>query len=337
MQQRRIVLFYKVDGKLNDELLSVACYTDDQQAMDAAKKWILEQTKDMNIQSYLSDIRTGKYHKGYTSRKSREMVADYFAEFFSSEKAASPTCDLDFDCEPEEYDDENNTNVCNDNFSDFDVYVEAGATVLECHFGDHLQFDSTFMTAPYAEDGSYCLIKNDNGGFKFDIVTDYTPLHFEDDSSHSLNIFAVYRILNWANEPYTQEDIQSMFRELTDGRMSERTIGKHIGTLKALGFPITYVYKDEIWNEKLGYRLDKGSFKDISDVDASELGASAYVMLVLMALDRSDKAMTASEIMSYIREHFNVSISKAAMLRHLKSLCSICEAELTPAGEYYRR
>lgn len=337
MQYRNAILFYKVDGKLNDELLSVAYYADDQQAMDAAKKWILEQTKDMNIQSYLSDIRTGKYHKGYTSRKYRKMVADYFAEFFSSEKAAPSTCERDFEGGPVEYDDENNTNVCRDNFSDFDAYVEAGATVLECHFGDHLLLDSTFMTIPYAEDGSYCLIKNDNGGFKFDMKIDWTPLFYSDGSNKSLNIFAVYDILHDADEPYTQNEIQSAFEHYTDGQMSERTIGKHIGTLKALGFPITYVYKDEIWNEKSGYRLEKCSLKDISDVDASELGASAYVMLVLMALDRSDKAMTASEIMSYIREHFNVSISKAAMLRHLKSLCSICEAELTPNGEYYRR
>lgn len=337
MQQRRVVLFYKVDGKLNDELLSVACYIDDQQAMDSAKKWILDQTKDMNIMSYLSAIRTGKYHKGYTSTEYRKMVSDYFIEFFSCEKAVQPTCSRDYEWGPEDYDDCNGTHVCRDNFSDFEAGVEAGSTVLECNFGNHLNFDSTFMTSPYAEDGSYCLIKNDNGGFKFDIVTDYTPLHFEDDSSHSLNIFAVYRILSWANEPYTQEDIQSMFRKLTDGRMSERTIGKHIGTLKALGFPITYVYKDEIWNEESGYCLDKCSLNDIPDVDASTLGASAYVMLVLMTLDRSEKEMSTQEIMDYIKEHFNVNISKTAVLRHLKKLIAIREIETAANGRYYRK
>lgn len=337
MQNIYVVSYYRVDGNLNDELISEGRYADDQQAMDSAKKWILEQTKDMDIMSYLSAIRTGKYHKGYTSTEYRKMVADYFIEFFSCEKAVQPTYSRDFEWGPEDYDYYNGTHAARDNFSDFEAGVDVGCTVLKCNFGNHLNFDSTFMTSPYADDGSYCLIKDDNGGFKFDIKTEWTPLFYSDGSNKSLNIFAVYFILRNANEPFTQEVIQSAFDDYTDGYMSEKTIGKHIDTLKALGFPITYVHKDEIWNEKSGYCLEGCSLKDIPDVDASILGASAYIMLVLMTLDRSEKEMSTQEIMDYIKEHFNVNISKTAVLRHLKKLISIREIEITANGGYYRK
>lgn len=337
MQSIYVVSYYKVDNKLNDELIRAERYADDQQAMDSAKEWILEQTKNMDVMSYLSAIRTGKYHKGYTSTEYRKMVSDYFIEFFSCEKAVQPTCSRDFEWGPEDYDDCNGTHVCRDNFSDFEASVDVGCTVLECNFGNHLKFDSTFMTSPYADDGSYCLIKDDNGGFKFDMWIDWKPLFYSDGSNKSLNIFAVYYILHNADEPFTQEELQSKFKDYTDGYMSEKTIGKHLDTLKALGFPITYVHKDEIWNEKSGYCLDKCSLNDIPDVDASTLGASAYVMLVLMTLDRSEKEMSPREIMDYIKEHFNVNISKTAVLRHLKKLIAIREIEPTANGGYYRK
>ncbi len=238
MQNVYIVEYSKVDGKLNSELISEVRYTDDQQAIDDAKKWILEQTKDMDIMSYLSAIRTGKYHKGYTSLEYRKMVTDYFIEFFSSEKALPPMCDPDFEWGPEDYDDCNSTHACRDNFSDFDAYVEATCAVLECNFGDHLKIDSRFITYP-TTDGGYCLIRDDNGGFKFDIDTYWMPLFYSTGSNKSLNIFAVYYILHNADEPYTQKEIQSAFKYYTDGYMSEKTIGKHIDALTTLGFPIT--------------------------------------------------------------------------------------------------
>lgn len=336
MQNIYVVSYYRVNGNLNDELISEVRYTDDQQAMDSAKKWILEQTKDMDIMSYLSAIRTGKNHKGYTSTEYRKMVSDYFTEFFSCEKAVPPTCSRDFEWGPEDYDDCNGTHAARDNFSDFDVYEEATCTVFECNFGAHLKIDSRFITYPTTE-GGYCLIKDDNGGFKFDIETEPWSLFYSDGSNKSLNIFAVYYILRDADEPFTQEVIQSAFEYYTDGYMNEKTIGKHIDTLKALGFPITYVHKDEIWNEKSGYCLGKCSLNDIPDVDASTLGASAYVMLVLMTLDRSEKEMSTQEIMDYIKEHFNVNISKTAVLRHLKKLIAIREIETAANGGYYKK
>ena len=101
--------------------------------------------------------------------------------------------------------------------------------------------------------------------------------------------------------------------------------------LKQLGFPITYTYRAGTALEPIdpGYHIKPHSLKAIPDVDASDIGTSAYLMLVLMTLIRTGQAMSASEIIEYISEHFKVNMSKSTVLRHLKFLVEIAFAEET--------
>ena len=329
---------YFVSYEINGERVEVKRYLNEQEAMNAAKSLMINKAKEMKVGEYLSAIRTGKYHTGYINKNYRTLVARYLREFFSTPEAVSLTCDYVCSEDPNDYVSEKYADK--DTFDDFTCYCEAGCTVLECYFDDKLMIASNFVTCINPENG-YFRIKDVGTDFKVSIDRFYAKWFYTDGSSKGQNALLVYGALN--RTPQKLEQIQSWIQTktcdeidywisyLTPTKISTKTISEQINMLKQLGFPITYTYRAGTALEPIdpGYHIKPHSLKAIPDVDASDIGTSAYLMLVLMTLIRTGQAMSASEIIEYISEHFKVNMSKSTVLRHLKFLVEIAFAEET--------
>lgn len=334
---------YFVSYEINGERIEVKRYLNDQEAMNAAKSLMINKAKEMKVGEYLSAIRTGKYHTGYINKNYRTLVARYLREFFSTPEAVSVTCDYVCSEDPNDYVSEKYADM--DTFDDFTCYCEAGCTVLECYFGDKLMIDSNFVTC-INPDAGYFRIKDANTDFKVNIDLYQTDWFYADGSSKSQNMLLVYLALE--SETQTLEDIQKKIQLMTGeyidayapymkpAYISTKTISEQLELLKQLGFPITYTYRSGTALDpiNLEYHIKPHSLKAIPDVDASDIGTSAYLMLVLMTLVRTGQAMSASEIIEYISEHFKVNMSKSTVLRHLAFLVSVGWVSKTDSGVY---
>ena len=292
-------------------------YTNSDEAMNSAKALIVEYSEKMNVAKYLSTILSGKYARGYLNKKYRKAIARYMYEFLSSSLATEIKSDYVFNDDPNDYVDEDDAD--SDSFNDFECYCQAGCTVLEFKFGNRLLIDSDILTDPMTTDG-YFRIKNKNTDFKLVILTKQFDPFFADGSAKSQNILSVYCTLD--SSPKGLEALQKHILEHTGALLSTKTIGEHISALKTLGFPIEYKYRS-CFEAEYGYYLAQEELDSISDADMSNMGSNVYLMLVIITLERTKNNMRASEIIYYISEHFNVTMSKSTVLRHLKFLVDI--------------
>lgn len=329
---------YFVSYELNGERVETKRYLNEKEAMNTAKALMINKATEMKVSEYLSAIRTGKYHTGYINKNYRSLVARYLCEFFSIPEAVSVTCDYVCSEDPNDYIGEEYADM--DTFDDFTCYCEAGCTVFECHFDDKLMIDSNFVTCINSENG-YFRIKDSNTDFKVNIDRFDADWFYTDGSSKSQNALLVYGALNQI--PKKLEEIQSWIQSKTCDEIdywvsyiqpisvSTKTISEQIKVLQQLGFPVAYTYRAGTVLDPVdpGYHIKSHSLKAIPDVDASDIGTSAYLMLVIMTLARTGQAMSASEIIEYISEHFKVNMSKSTVLRHLKFLVEIAFAEAT--------
>ena len=327
---------YFVSCELNGERVKTERYLNEKEAMNVAKSFMIEKAKEMKVDKYLSAIRSGKYHTGYVNKPYRALVSEYMEEFFSTPEAIDVTCDYVCSENPNDYISEKYADM--DTFDDFTCDCEAGCTVLEFHFDDKLMIDSNFVTCPSADSG-YFRIKDAKTDFKINIDLYQADLFYTDGSSKSQNMLLIYLALG--KTPQTLKDIQLKIQRMTGEDVdvyaqymkptyiSTKTIGEQIETLKKLSFPIEYTYRGGTELEPIdyGYYTNPHSLKAIRDVDAKGLGTGAYLMLVLITLVRNGREMSASEIIEYISEHFNVNMSKSTVLRHLKFLVETAFAE----------
>lgn len=323
---------YFVRCELNGAYSPETIYFDEQAAMDAAKKLMVEQAKKMNVGAYLSAIRTGAHINGYINKQYRTAVARYMREFFASTVAVSVDCDYVCGENPNDFVSEKYADQ--DSFADFNCYCEAGCTVLEFYFGDRLMIDSNFVTCP-ASYNSYFLIKDKNTEFKITIDSQQYDWFYAEGLSKSSNLLLVYYALD--SGPRKLVEIQSMILENSGATITTKTIGEQISVLKKLGFPIGYTYRSgsELDAVEPGYFIKDKTLQSIPDVVATDFGNGAYLMLVLISLTRMEKEACASEIIEYISHHYYVRMSKSTILRHLKFLVSIGHAKEIN-GQYMR-
>ena len=90
---------YTVEVTVGDHITQNATYENVEKALDAAKKAVLDYANEMRVHDYISHIRQG-INKGY-----RALVADYWAEFFSTPKFSEMTHVVPFEEDPDDYED----------------------------------------------------------------------------------------------------------------------------------------------------------------------------------------------------------------------------------------
>ena len=317
---------------LNGQHVTTNHYTDEKEALNAAKALMVAQGKKMNIGEYLSAIRTGKHNCGYHNRNYRTLLARYLREFFSSPEVSPMQSEDVCGEDPNDYVGEENAD--RDSFDDVLCMREAGCTVVEFRFDGRLMIDSNFLTCPTSTYG-YFRIKDATTDFKVNIDRYDAPWFYTDGSSKSQNLLLVYAVLT--ETPKTLKDIQRDICENTCADVSDwvsykaptlistKTIGGQLLLLQKLGFPIAYTYRSgtDLDPTRPGFHIEPHSLCSIPDVDASALGSSVYLMLVIITLLRTRQEYRASEIIDYIAEHFRVRMSKSTVLRHLRFLTAL--------------
>ena len=122
------------------------------------------------------------------------------------------------------------------------------------------------------------------------------------NSAHPLMIWDALR-----KEPKTQDQIISGIYDVWQVTVDRKTVGRHLKTLKELGFPICH--------NASGYYYD-GEFT--KHEEGTKFGTSAYPLMILLVWDGARQ--THAEIAQKVFERFGVKLERKAIGRHLSML-----------------
>lgn len=327
---------YTVEVTIDKESPQKATYRTVEEAMNAAKKAVVDYAHTLQVNDYISRIREG-INKGY-----RTVVADYWEEFFSSPTFSELTHVVPFEEDSDEYvvdtveeDVGNGDEDCEyveppvDPLDDFFCGIEE-FDITEFYFKRALHMETNWRQASY--NASYCerlLDKIEEGGFEggaqlvFDMsTTDHrvaVTVSRAQKTTHSENIIFVYRMLD--SSPRDREDIQSYIWEDFGIYLSLKTIGKHLDTLRKLCVPIAYQGINRYTlDQKNGYYLDSAVSCEMKREEVAALGSSVNCILVLFTLQHASKPMRQADIIRWIEENYGVKIGRVAVSRQIDSL-----------------
>ena len=319
-----------------DQVTQKNTYKNVEEAMNAAKKSALDYANTLRVHDYISRIREG-INKGY-----RALVADYWAEFFSSPTFNVMTRVAPFEEDPEDY--EEKIEEVESDWDDEDYeYEEPPKDPLDDFYCGHQEFDMTefyfdrcfhmetnWLRESYHASSPERFFDNfEMEAFEYDsqLVFDMRTIDQcivvtvsrAQKTTHSENIVLVYRTLT--DSPQSREVIRNYIWEDYEAVLSLKTIGSHLDTLRKLGVPVAYkgINKYTL-GQNNGYYLDKGITTDVHPEEVASLGTSINCLLVLFALQQAATPMRQADIIRWIAENYGVQIGRVAVSRQIDSL-----------------
>lgn len=295
---------YSITCQLDEKDLLCQSYRNMQQAWNAAKKLIDEQAQSMKMMSYFSALRKVKLQPDECA------ALRSWLEFFEKDSFEEWETEYPFD----------NMIQTNDFIAEEDLPIR----ILKFRFQNHFYMETDIFHKSMDEEEFYFFLKDDTCSFKLNMIR-------REKTSHSLNILLVYRYLS--EEPQTSNQLSQIIWEGKTIKLSTKTIREHIKVLRQLGFSVCHKSMNHYmreYNERTddqgvlyteGFYLDAyATPKKTVSADASKLGTKVYPLLLLLTLKNATDPMRQSEIISSIKENYNVTIGRAAIGRHLALL-----------------
>ena len=326
---------YTVEVTVGDQVTQKNTYKNVEEAMNAAKKSALDYANTLRVHDYISRIREG-INKGY-----RALVADYWAEFFSSPTFNVMTREAPFEEDPEYY--EEKIEEVESDWDDEDYAYEEPPKdplddfycdykefdITEFYFGRKLHMETNWFRIPEGRyyDGWISALESEGFDQGDRQVFDMRTLDHHivvtvsrlTNTTHSENIVFVYRTLT--DSPQSREVIRNYIWKNYKADLSPKTIGSHLDTLRKLGVPVAHRGKNKYTSDrKHGYYLDNEMHCDVSREEVATLGTSVNCLLVLLALKDLSGPVRQADIIRWIEEHYGVKIGRAAVSRQIDSL-----------------
>ena len=327
---------YTVEVTVDNQVTQKNTYKNVEEAMNAAKKSALDYANTLRVHDYISRIREG-INKGY-----RALVADYWAEFFSSPTFNMMTRVAPFEEDPEDYEEKIEEEETDWDDEDYE-YEEPPKDSLDDFYCGNQEFDMTefyfdrrfhmetnWLRASYHASSPERFFDNfEREAFEYDsqLVFDMSTIDQRivvtvsraQKTTHSENIVLVYRSLT--DSPQSREVIRNYIWEDYEAILSLKTIGSHLDTLRKLGVPVAYkgINKYTLGQDN-GYYLDKGITTDVHPEEVASLGTSINCLLVLFALQQAATPMRQADIIRWIAENYGVQIGRVAVSRQIDSL-----------------
>ena len=327
---------YTVEVTVDNNVPQKNTYKNVEEAMNAAKKSALDYANTLRVHDYISRIREG-INKGY-----RALVADYWAEFFSSPTFNVMTRVAPFEEDPEDY--EEKIEEVESDWDDEDYEYEEPPKdplddfycgnqefdITEFYFGCYLHMETNWLRECYHASSPERFFDDfEREAFVYDsqLVFDMSTIDQRivvtvsraQKTTHSENIVLVYRTLT--DSPQSREVIRNYIWEDYEAVLSLKTIGSHLDTLRKLGVPVAYkgINKYTL-DQNNGYYLDKGITTDVHPEEVASLGTSINCLLVLFALQQAATPMRQADIIRWIAENYGVQIGRVAVSRQIDSL-----------------
>ncbi len=340
---------YTVEVTVDDQVTQKNTYKNVEEAMNAAKKSALDYANTLRVHDYISRIREG-INKGY-----RALVADYWAEFFSSPTFNVMTSGAPFEEDPEDY--EEKIEEVESDWDDEDYEYEEPPKdplddfycgnqefdITEFYFGCYLHMETNWLRECYHASSTERVFDNfEMEAFEYDsqLVFDMSTIDQRivvtvsraQKTTHSENIVLVYRTLT--DSPQSREVIRNYIWENYEAVLSLKTIGSHLNTLRKLGVPVAHRGKNKYTSDrKHGYYLDNEMHCDVSREEVATLGTSVNCLLVLLALKDLSGPVRQADIIRWIEEHYGVKIGRAAVSRQIATLNDMnCHISQTKDG-----
>ena len=324
---------YTVEVTVGDQVTQKNTYKNVEEAMNAAKKSALDYANTLRVHDYISRIREG-INKGY-----RALVADYWAEFFSSPTFNVMNSGAPFEENPKDYEekieevesdwDDEDDETPTDPLDDF-YCGHYGFDMTEFYFDRDLHMETNWLLASYHASSPERVFDNfEMEAFEYDsqLVFDMRTIDQRivvtvsraQKTTHSENIVFVYSTLK--DSPQSREVIRNNIWENYKADLSPKTIGSHLDTLRKLGVPVTYkgINKYTL-KQKNGYYLDPAAGCEVNRAEVASLGSSINCLLVLFALRQAATPMRQADIIRWIEEHYGVQIGRVAVSRQIDSL-----------------
>ena len=327
---------YTVEVTVGDQVTQKNTYKNLKEALNAAKKSALDYANTLRVHDYISRIREG-INKGY-----RALVADYWAEFFSSPTFNVMTRVAPFEEDPEDYEEKIEEVEADWDDEDYeyeeppkdpldDFYCDYKEfDITELYFGRKLHMETNWLRASYHASSPERFFDDfEREAFVYDsqLVFDMSTIDQRivvtvsraQKTTHSENIVLVYRTLT--DSPQSREVIRNYIWEDYEAVLSLKTIGSHLDTLRKLGVPVAYkgINKYTL-GQNNGYHLDKGITTDVHPEEVASLGTSINCLLVLFALQQAATPMRQADIIRWIAENYGVQIGRVAVSRQIDSL-----------------
>ena len=322
---------YTVEVTVGDQVTQKNTYKNLKEALNAAKKSALDYANTLRVHDYISRIREG-INKGY-----RALVADYWAEFFSSPTFNVMTRVAPFEEDPEDYEEKIEEVEADWDDEDYE-YEEPPKDPLDEVYCGNQEFDMTefyfdlcfhmetnWLRASYHASSPERFFDDfEREAFVYDsqLVFDMSTIDQRivvtvsraQKTTHSENIVLVYRTLT--DSPQSREVIRNYIWEDYEAVLSLKTIGSHLDTLRKLGVPVAYkgINKYTL-GQNNGYYLDKGITTDVHPEEVASLGTSINCLLVLFALQQAATPMRQADIIRWIAENYGVQIGRVAVSR----------------------
>lgn len=327
---------YTVEVTVDDHTTQKNTYKNVKEALNAAKKSALDYANTLRVHDYISRIREG-INKGY-----RALVADYWAEFFSSPTFNVMTRVAPFEEDPEDYEEKIEEVEADWDDEDYE-YEEPPKDPLDDFYCGNQEFDMTefyfdrcfhmetnWLRVSHHTSSPERFFENfEREAFEYDsqLVFDMSTMDQRivvtvsraQKTTHSENIVLVYRALT--DSPQSREVIRNYIWEDYEAVLSLKTIGSHLDTLRKLGVPVAYkgINKYTL-GQNNGYYLDKGITTDVHPEEVASLGTSINCILVLFALQQAATPMRQADIIRWIAENYGVQIGRVAVSRQIDSL-----------------
>ena len=324
---------YTVEVTVGDQVTQKNTYKNVEEAMNAAKKSALDYANTLRVHDYISRIREG-INKG-----SRALVADYWAEFFSSPTFNVMNSGAPFEENPKDYEekieevesdwDDEDDETPTDPLDDF-YCGHYGFDMTEFYFDRDLHMETNWLLASYHASSPERVFDNfEMEAFEYDsqLVFDMRTIDQRivvtvsraQKTTHSENIVLVYRTLK--DSPRSREVIRNYIWENYKADLSPKTIGNHLDTLRKLGVPVAYKGINRYTlKQKNGYYLDPAAGCEVNRAEVASLGSSINCLLVLFALQQAVGPMRQAGIIRWIEEHYGVKIGRAAVSRQIDLL-----------------
>lgn len=321
---------YTVEITLDNRSVRNTTFGTVAEAMDAAKKAVVGYGGKLRVNEYISRIRKGA-NKGY-----RAMVADFWEEFFSSPTFNVMTRVAPFEEDPEDY--EEKIEEVESDWDDEDYKYEEPPKdplddfycgnqefdITEFYFGRRLHMETNWFLR--GDDGSYSAKKVvfehdqqrvfDMSTWDHRVVVTVSRIQ---KNTHSENIVMVYEKLN--EFPKSRESLQESIWYCYHVKISLKTIGKHLDTLRKLGVPVTHRGTNKYTLDLVhGYYLDDNMHCDMNRDEVAALGTSVNCILVLFALQQASGPMRQADIIHWIEKNYGVKIGRVAVARQIESL-----------------
>lgn len=327
---------YSVEITLDDRSVRNTTFGTVAEAMGAAKKAVVDYGGKLRVNEYISRIRKG-INKGY-----RALVADYWAEFFSSPTFNVMTRVAPFEEDPEDYEEKIEEVEADWDDEDYE-YEEPPKDPLddfycgnqefdmtEFYFGRRLHMETNWLRASYHASSPERFFDNfEMEAFEYDsqLVFDMSTWDHRvvvtvsriQKTTHSENIVMVYEELN--EFPKSRESLQESIWYCYHVKISLKTIGKHLDTLRKLGVPVAHRGINKYTLDLVhGYYLDDNMHCDMNRDEVAALGTSVNCILVLFALQQASGPMRQADIIHWIEKNYGVKIGRVAVARQIESL-----------------